>query len=205
MTTSYVSFDEGSTKQVRTTERTDPADGTVYEWMYAASEPILDAYTVAATNISGTTADSHLLQIMSGASNLVGIRRITIYQNAAANTTRQVRFALYRLSSAGTSGSSVTPSKLHPSSASNEAAAATLPTSKGTETDLVGGIHAAIIQSTITNQANGPLLDIEFGNDRERAMWSAAGTGNGMCIKNLVADSSVTYDIFVRFVEADWA
>ena len=204
MPTSYVNFDEGSTKKVRTFQRTDGSD-TVEEWMYAESEPALAAYTVQALGIAGSTADSHVLQIMAGASNRVGIRRIMIYQLAAANTTRQVNFSVYRLTSAGTGGSSVTPAVLDPASAAAGATAMTLPSAKGTEGTLVGGRHSGIIQSTITNQMVNPLLDLDFGYARERPLWIAAGTSNGIAIKNLVADSAATYDVFVRFVEAGWA
>jgi hypothetical protein len=204
MPTSYVSFDEGTTKKVRTFQRTDGGD-TVYEWMYSESEPPLDAYTVTALNIAGVTANSHLLQVMAGASLRVGIRRITIYQYGAANATRQVRFGVYRLSTAGTGGSAITPDPLDPASAASGATAATLPSSKGTEGVDVGGLHNAIIQSTITNQTANPLLDLDFGLGRERPLWIAAGASNGIALKNLVADSTATYDIFLRFVEAGWS
>jgi len=205
MANSYVSFDEGTARKVRTFQRTDDAANTVEEWMYATSEPVLPAYTVTATNIAGVTADSHIMQVMAGADDRVGIRRVTIYQNAAASTTRQARLQLVRLSTAGTGGSAITPDPLDPASAASGATAATLPSSKGTETVDPGGIHSAVVQSTITDQLNSPLFDIEFGNDRERALWVAAGTSNGIAIKNLVADNTVTYDVFVRFVEAGWA
>ena len=128
MPDSYVSFDEGTTKKVRAFQRTDTDSNTVYEWMYAESEPPLHAYTVAVQNIAGVTADSHIFQIMAGASLRVGIRRITIYQRTAANTTRQVRFAVFRLTTAGTGGSAITPLPLDPASAASGATAATLPT-----------------------------------------------------------------------------
>lgn len=205
MATSYVSFNEGSARKVRTFQRTDGSD-TVEEWMYAESEPVLDAYTVSAVGVAGVTADSHLLQIMAGASNRVGIRRITMYQYAVASTSRQARFEIHRLTSAGTGGSSVTPLPLDPSSAAVGATAMTLPSSKGTEASgSVGGVHVGIVQSTITDQGVNPLLDIDFGYGRERALWIAAGTSNGVCIKNTVADATVSYSIFVRLVEADWA
>jgi hypothetical protein len=204
MATSYVSFDEGTARKVRTFQRTDGAN-TVEEWMYAPSEPPLASYTITALNIAGVTADSHLLQVMAGASLRVGIRRITVYQRAAASTTRQARIGIYRLSSAGTGGSAITPDPLDPADAASGATSATLPTGKGTEGVDVGGLHNGIIQSTITNQTVNPLFDVDFGRDREKALWIAAGTSNGIAIKNLVADNTVTYDLFVRFVEAGWA
>jgi hypothetical protein len=205
MATSYVSFNEGTARKVRTFQRTDGAT-TVEEWMYAETEPVLDAYTVSAVNVAGVTADSHVLQIMAGASLRVGIRRITIYQYSSSNTTRQVRFGVHRLTSAGTGGTAVTPLPLDPASGAVGATAMTLPTGKGTEiSGAVGGVHIGVIQSNSINQGSNPLLDIDFGYGRERALWIAAGTSNGICVKNLVADSSVTYNIVVRLVEAGWA
>jgi len=114
MANSYVSFNEGTARKVRTFQRTDSGSNTVEEWMYAESEPILDAYSVTAIDIAGITADSHLLEVMAGASLRVGIRRITIYQHAAANTTRQARFGIFRLTTAGTGGTAITPDALDP-------------------------------------------------------------------------------------------
>jgi hypothetical protein len=204
MPTSYISFDEGTARKVRSFQRTDGAD-TVEEWMYMESEPGLAAYTIAAEGVVGSTADSHVLQVMAGASLRVGIRRIQISQLAGATTTRQVRFGINRLSTAGTGGGALTPNPLDPASAASGATAMTLPTVKGTEGVRVGGRHFGIIQATITNQVVNPLIDVDFGLGRERALWIAAGVGNGICIKNLVADATVTYDILVRFVEAGWA
>ena len=205
MATSYVSFNEGTARKVRTFQRTDGAN-TVEEWMYAESEPTLDTYSVQATNIAGVTADSHLLEVMAGASLRVGIRRIRISQFAAASTTRLARFGVYRLTTAGTGGTAVTPLPLDPASGTVGATAMTLASSKGTEAaTAVGGIHSNVIQSTITNQLGNPILDLDFGREREKALWIAAGASNGICIKNLVADATVTYDIYTTFVEAGWA
>ena len=101
MATSYVSFDEGSTRKVRTFQRTDGSD-TVEEWMYAQSESLFATYSVSAIGIAASTANSHLVQVMAGASNRVGIKRITVYQVAAANAAANFAFDLLRLTTAGT-------------------------------------------------------------------------------------------------------
>jgi hypothetical protein len=204
MATSYVSFNEGSARKVRTFQRTDGAN-TVEEWLYSLSEPVLDAYTLVATGIAGVTADSHLLQIMAGASLRVGIRRITIFQEAAANTTRQVKFEMRRLTSAGTGGGAITPRALDPASAAAGATGMTLPTGKGTEsaTGLMDR-YISSVSTTVTGLLV-PVLDADYGNEREKALWIAAGASNGICIKNITADSAVTYSIAVRIVEASWA
>ena len=93
MATSYVSFDEGSTRKVRTFQRTDGSD-TVEEWMYAQSESLFATYSISAQGIAGVTANSHLLEIMAGASLRVGIKRITIYQVAAATGAAVFAFDL---------------------------------------------------------------------------------------------------------------
>ena len=204
MATSYVSFDEGSTKKGRTFQRTDGVD-TVEEWMYAQSESLFDTYSVVGASIAGATANSHLLEIMAGGTNRVGIKHITIYQSDAANAVAAFTFDIIRLTTAGTGGSAVTANALDPASSGAGATAMTLPSSKGTEGVNVGGRHRGNIHTSEATIGLQPVLDLRFGLDNQKALWIAAGTSNGICIKNPLADSSVTFDIFVTLVEAGWA
>jgi len=204
MATSYVSFDEGSTKKVRTFQRTDGVD-TVHEWMYAQSESLFDTYSVVATGIAGATANSHLVEIMAGASNRVGIKRILIYQVAAANAAAAFAFDILRLTTAGTGGSAVTPSPLDPASSASGATAMTLASSKGTEGVNFGGRHRGAISATVTSIGLQPVLDLTFGDNNQKPLYIAAGTSNGLVIKNPAADSAVTFDIYLSLIEADWA
>lgn len=199
MATSYVSFDEGSTRKVRSWQRTVGSD-TVEEWMYVLSESVFDTYTVTATAVAGSTANSHLLEIMAGATNRVGIKRIQVFQAAAANAAAAFAFDIIRLSSAGTGGTAKTPVALDPASAAAGATAMTLPSSKGTEGSTIGRYRGPI-SATVATVGLQPVLDLTFGDNNTKPLFISAGTSNGICIKNPAADSSVTLDIVVTFID----
>lgn len=203
MPTSFISFDEGTTRKVRAFQRTDGSD-TVEEWLYARSESIFDTYAITALAVAGATANSHLLQIMAGASLRVGIKRITINQVAAATAVANFPFDLYRLSTAGTGGSALTPAPLDPASAASGATAMTLASSKGTETTLLGR-HRGAISTTATTVGLNPVLDLRFGDNGQKPLYIAAGASNGLCIKNTAADATATFDIYVELIEVGWA
>ena len=204
MATSYVSFDEGTTKKVRTFARTDGAD-TVEEWMYAQSESLFDTYSVSTQATAGATANSHLLEIMAGAANRVGIKRITIYQVANATGAASFAFDILRLTTAGTGGDAVTALPIDPASGAVGATAMTLASSKGTEGVAAGGRHRGAISTTASTVGVNPVLDLRFGENNTKPLYIAAGTSNGIVIKNPGADATVTFDIYVEFVEASWA
>ena len=204
MATSYVSFDEGSTKKVRTFQRTDGSD-TVEEWMYAQSESLFATYSVSAQGIAAATANSHLLEIMAGGSTRVGIKRITVYQVANATAAASFAFDVLRLTTAGTGGSAVTALPLDPASGAVGATAMTLPSSKGTEGTASGGRHRGTISTTAATVGLNPVLDLRFGENNTKPLYIAAGTSNGIVLKNPGADATATFDIYVEFVEASWA
>lgn len=204
MATSYVQFDEGSTRKVRSWQRTVGSD-TVEEWVYVPSESIFDTYFARATGVSGATANSHLLQIMAGADDRVGIKRIQIFQAANANANASFTFDIIRLTTAGSGGTAVTPRALDPVSPSPGATAETLPSSKGTEGVWMGRWRSSI-STAVTTVGLNPLLDLTFGDNNTKPLYIAAGTSNGICIKNASADSTATFDIMVTFIDGiDWS
>ena len=203
MSTSYVTFDEGTSRKVRTFQRTDGVD-TVEEWMYVQSESLFDTYTIYAGTIATSTVNSHLLQIMAGGSNRVGIKGITIYQSGAATTADHFPIDIHRLTTAGTGGTAITAYPLDPASSAAGATGMSLPSSKGTEGIRPGGRVRGPVETAVAS-ATGPMLDIVYGANNTKPIYIAAGTSNGICLKNPVADATLTLDIFVTIIEADWA
>lgn len=204
MGTSFVSVDEGSARKIRTFQRTDGAD-TVEEWMYAESEPFLAAYTVSVTTAIATSeANSHLLQIMAGSTLDVGIRRITVAQ--MANGTTQVnQWQLVRLTTAGTGGTSYTPRPHAPgdSASGATAMAAVVSPNKGTEGVALGSF-VVLTHATAATVGLNPIFDRQWALDRTKGLWIAAGTSNGIALKNITASASTTVHITVELVEAGW-
>jgi hypothetical protein len=202
--TSYIPQTDADAAErlTRTVQRTDGAD-TVEEWLQAISEPFLPSYRVITAAVALSTANEHLIQIMAGSTLRVGIRRIQVLQAANATSTGVDAFSLYRLTSAGTGGTSYTPAPLDPADSASGATAMTLPTAKGTEDTLIdttlGLVHATVATVGLT-----PLFTFDFTTDRTKALWIAAGTSNGIAIKNLVADAAATVRIRAELVESSW-
>jgi hypothetical protein len=111
---SSVLVNQGSDVAIRTYGRSD----STYEWLQSLSEPFTATYTVCPTAaVSTATANSHLLQIMAGASNAVVLRHLLVTQLANAGAATVGQFELRRLTSAGTGGTAVTPGATDPGDA----------------------------------------------------------------------------------------
>lgn len=204
MTRTYAGQTSGSDYKRWAVQRTDGAD-TVLAFMGVEAEPEIATYRIStASALALSTANSHLLQVMAGASLRVGIKRITVYQavNAAAIGINQ--WAIYRLTTAGTGGGSVTPAALDPADAAAGAAPMTLPSSKGTESTLIEYRHVTLHTTAATVGLN-PLAEFDFTTLRGKALWIAAGTSNGIAVKNITSDASATVRIVAEFVETSVA
>ena len=203
MSDSYISVDEGTERKIDHWQRTINS-ATVDQGRVVLAPTFVPTYVAThATAIAISTANDHIMQLMASADFRYLLRRIEVEQVAAANATAQVEIALYRLSSAGTGGTAVSPVELDPVNDASTAAGMTLPSSKGTEGDLLG-IWTAVIQSTITNQT-APLLDIKFDGIHLQPPTVAAGTSNGLALKCLDSDSTATVRTRLTFEELDWS
>lgn len=200
MTRTYINSAGGSDYKRWAVERTDGGD-TVVAFMGVEAEPEIASYrTSSSTAAAISSANSHILQVMAGASLRVGIRKVTVYQVAAANASASIQMAAYRLTTAGTGGTAVTPAPLDPADAASGAAAMILPTAKGTEGTLIeyrqGQINTAA--SSIGLQ---PVAVFDFTTGRTKPLWIAAGTSNGMAIKVISSDSTCTLRCVAELVE----
>lgn len=204
MTRSYVGQVAGSDYNLHVVQRTESAT-TVLQPLVVLGEPEIASYRIAtASAIAVATANSHLLQIMAGASLRVGIRRLWVYQQTAAASTSNDDLAIYRLTTAGTGGTSITPAALDPADAAAGCTAMTLPSSKGAEGTLIEYRHA-VIHATPQTVGHNPLAVFDFTTWNTKALWIAAGTSNGIALKNLTSDASATVRIVVELVESEVA
>jgi hypothetical protein len=204
MTASNISVTAGSGTRLATNSYTEGAV-TVHDEKVILGEPYLPSYVVSGS-ASTATINSHLLQIMAGASLRVRIRRIEIAQYQLATTAAIMDLILVRLSTAGTGGSSVAANPLDPaSSASGAAARQGLTASMGTEGVFVGGGNAYLMQTAgaSTPQVQ-PLWVWDFDGPRVGPLIIAAGTANGIAVKNLTAHAGAGVRVNVWFDESSF-
>lgn len=202
---SIIEVTSGSGTKIHSWSRTVGAN-TVHDEFTLPGEYPGASYTVAASSMSTATASSHLLQIMAGSSLNVYIRRIRIEQLANATTAALNSYLLIRLSSAGTGGTSLTPAPLDTSDSASGATAMTLPSSKGTETTEIRRETLVMRQAFLTT-ATQPEETITWEwlpRDGIKSLRIAAGTSNGICIKNGSAIAGGTVIIHVEFVELSY-
>ena len=205
MAESIVQVTEGSGKKLHTFQRTIGANN-VEDEVVILGEHYLPTYTASPGAQSTATAASHLLQVMAGASLNVYIRRITISQLGLATTAAIDELQLFRLTTAGTGGTATTPAPWNTADAASGATAMALPTVKGTEAARILSQGVMFIQTVPTGgPSTAPILaDWIFDGVHEESLRIAAGTANGIAIKNPTARAAATVLIVVKFVEANF-
>jgi hypothetical protein len=174
---------------------------TVHDEFTLPGEYPYASYVVIAENISVGTANDHVLQLMAGASLNVKVRRIYYEQLTNATTAAAASVGVYRLTTAGTGGSSVTPARFDNADSAAGATAMTLPSSKGTESTLLhrqAFIYRQAIGAT-TAQIDDRWEWVQLPNMKPIVI--PAGTTNGIAIKTLSAVATATVNVHIEFVE----
>ena len=202
MSQSYVPFldSASATRNFHTNQRSN-GSVTVEQYVQQTAEPYLATYRISVTAaISTATANSHLLQIMAGASLRVQVKRIIVTE-LANGTTQQNQWEIRRLSTAGTGGTAYTPAASDPADSASGASAMTLPTVKGTE-GVALDARAVLTHATAATIDLNPLADYDFTYERTKGIWIAAGTANGIALKNVTASATTTVLITAIIVES---
>jgi hypothetical protein len=162
------------------------------------------SYLVAASAVSAATANSHLLQVMAGGTNLVRIRRISLEQGANATTAAAMQLQVLRLTTAGTGGTAVTPRPANTADSASGATAMTLATAKGTEGVILIDTIVLMRQAILATGAQADRAFVwEAGRDRGPIVI-AAGTTNGIALKNVTAIAGATVSINLECVETSF-
>lgn len=200
---SQYGFAEGTGRAQHTWQRN--VGGTAVEDMFVVQGiPVWPTYAYASPNVITSVANSHLLQVMAGASNRVGIRRIVVSQTTLAGAVSPAVLELRRLTTAGTGGTAGTAVPYDPADA---AAGATIryggTSSKGTEGSLLWreGVNLLAAATGVTNLL---VAQWDFGSDISKLPWIAAGTANGMALKCTTAVGTATVAIDVEFIEMSY-
>lgn len=203
MANSTLAVTAGSGTNLRTNTRTISAT-TVHEQAVQLADYNEATYNIVTAATAITTAASHTLQIMAGSTLPVYLRRIRVYQIVAVTTAALVNWDILRLTTAGTGGTSITPSPLDTTDSASGATAMTLPTAKGTESTVLYRASSQIIQTVGTGGpgTNGLILDIEFDGFRVKVPRIAAGTSNGIALKQVTGASPATVYVVATITEA---
>lgn len=202
MPASIINVTEGSGKALETWQYVIGSN-TVERQVIAMGEQHLADYIATPANSgarSTATASSHIFQIMAGASLKVRIRRILMYQAAAATTATLATVALQRLSTAGTGGGVEVVAPLDASDAASGATCMTLPTVKGTVGALVGFRTCYLMQTIAASaQLQAPLLDWDFDRPRQKPLIIPAGAANGICLQwnTATAGATVLFEVWL--------
>jgi hypothetical protein len=199
MVAANIQVTQGSGTRLATSSYTE-GGVTVHDEKVIFGENYLASYTVTTDSVSTATANSHLLQIMAGASLKVRIRRVEMFQNVPATTVVLMETRLYRLTTAGTGGSAISAGALDTSDSAAGATVMSLPTAKGTETNVIGMGKPYMVQTLGAGaQLNQPIWVLDFDRLRSKPLIIAAGTANGIAIKNVtaVAAGTVGFNIWL--------
>jgi hypothetical protein len=161
-------------------------------------------YSVPAGGVAATTANSHLLEIMAGASLNVRIKYILVTQFGALAAVNALSLQLWRLTTAGTGGTAITPTKWDNSDSPSGATAMTLPSAKGTEGTQVWQECIWLGTATIPTANNHFEFPGESRIGEYKPLIIPAGTANGIAIKNVGGIASSSVDITVVFTETTY-
>jgi hypothetical protein len=196
MAEAFVNVTEGSGKKLHGWDRTIGANTVVDEFTLPGEYP-MGTYTISAAAIATTTAASHLLQIMAGASLNVRVRRIFLSQNAAPGSVSICPLQIVRVTTAGTGGGAITARPFDNADAAAGAGGLTLNTVKGTEGNILW--DQTIWLGTGAIPIVSPFVWTQMPNSKPIII--PAGVANGIVIKNTLGIATSTVDITVELVE----
>lgn len=205
MANTTVAVTAGSGTLLRHNSRTISSN-TVLEQHVQLADYHEATYNVVTAATAITTAASHTVQIMAGGTLPVYLRRIRVFQIVAVTTGVIVNWDVLRLTTAGTGGTAVTPSPLDSTDSASGCTAMTLPTAKGTESTVLYRASSQIIQTVgaIGPGQNPLLLDLNFDDLRIKVPRIAAGTSNGIALKQVTGASPATVYVVATVTEASY-
>ena len=203
MTASSLQVTPGSGLRLATDSYTEAAV-TVHNQRLGLGDAINPTYSLVLAT-STATAASHLLQIMAGASLRVRIHLIEYYLDTLATAAALGSVSLFRLTTAGTGGTVLARAALDPADAASGATAMQLPTSKGTEgAQLWTGNVRYIQTASASDGLVQPVMVWDFDRLRGKPVIIAAGTSNGIAIKQETAIGGAQARISVLYSESSY-
>lgn len=197
MAEAFINTNEGSGKKLHTWNRTISAND-VHDEFVLPGEMVYPAYTARFINISVGTATDHVLALWAGSSLNLRIRRIYFRQAAASGAANRFTIEVWRTNTTPSGGTAVTMGKMDTADATAGFSAATLPSTKGTETGTVP-LLVFECDGLSARPFNAP---IEWTQHRSmKPIIVPAGTTNGLALKVGTAIASATISGFVEVTE----
>ena len=177
---------------------------TMHDQYVLPGEFAYASYIASTTSISIATANSHVIQLMASSSLNVRVRRIRLEQSGNATTGVVCAFQLFRLSTAGTGGSAITPAPFDTADSASGATAQTLPSAKGTETTMLMQTQLVMRQAV---SATGAQVDDAYEWYQlpgTKPIVIPAGTSNGLALKVINATAGATVTVSIEFIETSF-
>lgn len=200
MAETFYNATEGSGKKFHAWDYVVGANTVLQEFTNPGEYPYA-TYVVQALAISTATATDHLLTINAGASLKLKVRHILVTQRAAAGAVAAGAIQLVRtITGAPSGGTSITPRRHDTGDGVASFTAMTLPTVKGTESDLM---HAESLWLGTGAIPTVPRWEW-WQRPGMKPLIIAAGTTNGLALKNLTAIATATVDIELEAVELNY-
>jgi hypothetical protein len=128
-----------------------------------------------------------------------------MWQTVMATTAAILDLRVYRLTTAGTGGTSVGNTPLDARDGAASSTAMSLPTVKGTEGAGIATAAPYMMQTiAVSSQLAGPAVVWDFDSPRCGPLVIPSGTSNGIAIKNINAMAGAQVEFVVWFAETAW-
>lgn len=202
MADSSIAVTAGSGTNIHSSSRSY-AGSTKHDQYTLPAEYDLPSYILTGTAVSIAVANDHILAIMAGASLNVRIRRIRIEQASNATTAGFTNFDIYRLTTAGTGGTAVTPAAFDTTDTAG-ATGRTLPAVKGTETTFLLRTTLIMRQAVLTTATQPEEMYEWVQLPNMKPIVIPAGTSNGLALKSSTASAGATVHVTFEFVETSF-
>lgn len=202
MAESLVQVTEGVGKKLHTWSRVVGANIIEDEFNVPGEFPY-PSYTVDVDAISMANAGDDIVQIMAGAALNCRIRSIDIRQAAAATAVAVRTLTIARITSAGTGGAVVTPSKMSNADGAYSGAAASLVpnATHGTIGAVIRTVRFALFQALSATQAQVPDTFHWEQKPGMEPIIIPAGVANGLVIRNATATAGALLTVTIELVE----
>lgn len=158
-------------------------------------------YIALANNVSTATGDDHLMMLMGDGTSYIRVKRFVVQQSYDfPASAAYLRVALYRLTTAGSGGGTVTARPYDAADAAYGGTIQTLPSSKGTEGTLLwaGQLYLPV-------SPGGASSSMEWRQEpTTKPIVIGASADSGLAWKVTAAVASATVDVRVLFTTTSY-
>jgi hypothetical protein len=189
-------------KNAHTWQRLVGATNVEDEFVLPGEFPYPSYIAEPATGVSCAAAGDDVAQLMAGVSLNVRIRRIRVEQFALITTSISTQLQVFKVTTAGTGGTAITPTKAdNGDSASGATAASGVPNAtRGTAGAMFLQRTFWPVQTVPVGGTNAPFWEwVE--QPGMKPLIIPAGAANGIVIRNPTARAALTVSWEIEFIE----